>query len=125
MKKIICFVSLFIFLAGTSCGNDELEMVNELDAPEKIIKNVPGRLHYRSDAQMWAVNYFFPGTIDCVDDYLMPEFQNERNYPTDIYPWPNVRISGSCHQTYDFEHTGFGLNVYYIDITDFVYDAWE
>jgi hypothetical protein len=113
---------LFAFLTGISCGNNELDVINEMDAPEKIIKNVPGRLHYRSDAQMWAVYYVFTGTIDSVDDYLMPEFQNEKNFPADNSPWPKVRIGGSCHQADDFSPTHAGMKVYYIDITDFIYE---
>jgi hypothetical protein len=115
-------MSLFVFLAGTSCGDedyfDESKMQRE---PDMVIADRSGSLHYRKDAQMWAVSYHYPGTIDSVDDYLIPGFKNEKKFPTDVWPMPSVRISGSCHRTDEF-FIPAGYEDYYIEITELVYE---
>jgi hypothetical protein len=90
--------------------------------PDMVIEDRSGTLYYSNGLEMWAVRYAYPGTIDSVDDYLMPNFKNEKNFPIDIWPGPKVRISGSCYRTNDLFPLPAGYTAYYIDLTDFIYE---
>ena len=102
---------LSIFLAGFSCQDGK-----PTGEPDKVVENVSGTLHYSAEDKTWYIYYYFPGTIDSVDIYLIKKMQ-DKNFPFE--EGKKVRVSGSCYQTTDVSFSVFaGTTVYYIIVTN-------
>jgi uncharacterized protein (UPF0128 family) len=87
--------------------------------PDKTIENVTGTLHYFDEAKMWGIYYYYPGTIDSVDTYLIKETDKDFNFEEG----KKVTVSGACYRVEEppFPLTG-GQTVYYIIVTKLTYE---
>jgi hypothetical protein len=86
---------------------------DEMGEPDKTIENVSGTLHYFNEIKMWGIQYYYPGTIDSMDTYLIKEANKDFHFEEG----KKVRVSGSCYLVEEapFPVLG-GETVYYIII---------
>ncbi|MDR1202165.1 MAG: hypothetical protein LBL58_11150 [Tannerellaceae bacterium] len=110
--KILKYILLFALPLIFSCQD-------EMGEPDKTIENVTGTLRYYNEADIWAIHYYYPGTIDSADLYLIKDTNNDFSFEEG----KKVTVSGSC---YLLEEESFsvpvGTTVYYIIITDLTYE---
>jgi hypothetical protein len=92
------------------------QLPTEMGEPDMTIENVTGRLHYSSELKMWEIQYYYPGSIDSVDIYLIKE---GKDY---FEEGKEVTVSGFCYLTEVPLPAIGGMTYYYIIITNLTYE---
>jgi hypothetical protein len=106
----IAIITVFAVILG-SCDDKQITLVGE----STHITNLTGILSYYQNHKMWGVQYFYPGSIDAVDVYLIIDGINDE-LPTNTSI--SVTFSGDYYQS-GIGSAVAGRTIYYI--TNFKY----
>ena len=110
------FIALSVILTFFSCSDEK---------PDNIIYDVSGTLFYFTKLKLWAVHCAVPGTIDCVDIFVIEKI-HDKNFLFE--EGKQISFSGICYWIPFSTLADKGIELlagrecYYIKITDLKYE---